>query len=71
MTFDIDADTDVLDCTYTNELQLGRSRILKHSTKADTLVSNAGAVFSYDGSSVTDNGTGDEDSTSARCVSPG
>ena len=60
MTFAIDADTDVLDCTYTNELQLGALKILKNSTKGGA-VSNAGAVFSYDGSSVTDNGAGDED----------
>lgn len=34
--------------------------ILKNSTKGGS-VANAGAVFSYDGSSVTDNGAGDED----------
>jgi hypothetical protein len=60
VTFAIDADTDVLDCTYTNELQLGALKILKNSTKGGA-VSQPGAVFSYDGSSVTDNGTGDED----------
>jgi Prealbumin-like fold domain len=60
VTFAIDADTDVLDCTYFNELQQGALSILKNSTKGGA-VSNAGAVFSYDGSSVTDNGTGDED----------
>lgn len=39
-------------------------KILKQSTKSgNPLVQNAGAVFSYDSSSVTDNGTGDEDST--------
>jgi uncharacterized repeat protein (TIGR01451 family) len=39
-------------------------KILKESTKTgNPLVANAGAVFSYDSSSVTDNGTGDEDST--------
>ncbi len=38
-------------------------KILKQSTKTgNPLVLIAGAVFSYDGSSVTDNGTGDEDS---------
>ena len=58
--FNIDSDSDVLDCTYTNELQVGALRILKNSTKGGA-VSTAGAVFSYDGSSVTDNGTGDED----------
>jgi uncharacterized repeat protein (TIGR01451 family) len=44
-------------------------RILKQSTKTtgeppvNTLVTTAGAVFSYDSSSVTDNGAGDEDDT--------
>ncbi|GAB3418391.1 prealbumin-like fold domain-containing protein [Flindersiella endophytica] len=61
---------DVVDCTYTNTLQRGALRIVKQSTKSNTLVSNAGAVFSYDSSSVTDNGTGDEDSTIGEiCVS--
>ena len=60
VTFSIDADTDILDCTYTNELQLGALKILKNSTKGGA-VSTAGAVFSCDGSSVTDNGAGDED----------
>ncbi|MER6969741.1 hypothetical protein ABT304_01665 [Nocardioides sp. NPDC000445] len=60
VTFAIDADTDVLDCTYTNELQLGALKILKNSTKGGA-VTNPGAVFSYDGTSVTDNGTGDQD----------
>ncbi len=60
VTFSIDADTDVLDCTYTNELQVGALKILKNSTKGGA-VSQPGAVFSYDGSSVTDNGAGDED----------
>jgi Prealbumin-like fold domain len=48
VTFDIDADTDVLDCTYTNQLQLGALKILKNSTKGGA-VSQAGAVFSVDG----------------------
>jgi hypothetical protein len=48
VTFDIDSDTDVLDCTYTNELQLGALRILKNSTKGGA-VSNPGALFSVDG----------------------
>ena len=48
MTFAIDADTDVLDCTYYNELQLGALKILKNSTKGGA-VANPGAVFSYDG----------------------
>ena len=60
MTFAIDADTDVLDCTYYNELQLGALKILKNSTKGGA-VANPGAVFSYDGATVTDNGAGDED----------
>ncbi len=69
VTFGIDADTDLLDCTYYNELQEGALRILKNSTKGGA-VSNAGAVFSYDGASVTDNGAGDEDSTIGEvCVS--
>ena len=58
--FAIDADTDVLECTYYNELQVGALKILKNSTKGGA-VGNPGAVFSYDGSSVTDNGSGDQD----------
>jgi len=69
VTFGIDADTDVLDCTYYNELQQGALRILKNSTKGGA-VTNAGAVFSYDGESVTDNGATDEDSDVGEvCVS--
>jgi hypothetical protein len=69
VTFDINSDTDVLDCTYFNELQEGALRILKNSTKGGA-VSQPGAVFSYDGSTVTDNGTGDEDSDLGEvCVS--
>lgn len=69
VTFGIDADTDILDCTYFNELQQGALRILKNSTKGGA-VTNAGAVFSYDGESVTDNGAGDEDSDVGEvCVS--
>ena len=61
VTFAIDADTDVLDCTYTNELQLGALRILKNSTKGGA-VNKPGAVFSYGANkSVTDNGSGDSD----------
>jgi hypothetical protein len=60
VTFAIDADTDVLDCTYYNEEQLGALKILKNSTKGGA-VSQPGADFSYDSSSVTDNGNGDED----------
>jgi hypothetical protein len=51
---------DTIECTYTNTLQVGALRILKDSTKGGP-VSTAGAVFSYDSSSVTDNGAGDED----------
>jgi Prealbumin-like fold domain len=69
VTFDINADTDVLDCTYFNELQVGALAIVKDSTKGGP-VSAAGAVFSYDGSTVTDNGAGDEDADVGEvCVS--
>ena len=60
---------DTVDCTYTNTLQRGALRILKNSTKGGA-VSNPGAVFSYNGSSVTDNGAGDEDADVGEvCVS--
>src|SRR4029453_17856375 len=60
---------DTVDCTYTNTLQVGALRILKDSTKGGP-VSQAGAVFSYDGSSVTDNGANDEDADVGEvCVS--
>ena len=72
VTFAIDSDADVLDCTYTNKLQIGALKILKNSTKGtgSNAVAKAGAVFSYGtGLSVTDNGTGDSDSTVGRvCV---
>ena len=58
-TFDLKP-LDTIDCTYTNQLQVGALSILKNSTKGGA-VSNPGAVFSYDGASVTDNGAGDED----------
>ena len=49
--------------------QAGALSILKNSTKGGP-VAVAGAVFSYDGSSVTDNGAGDEDSAiGSICVS--
>jgi len=51
---------DTIECTYTNTLQVGALRILKNSTKGGP-VSTPGAVFSYDSSTVTDNGAGDED----------
>jgi hypothetical protein len=46
-------------CTFFDHLQQGALQILKNSTKSGP-VTTAGAVFSYDGHSVTDNGTGDE-----------
>jgi len=52
--------TDTVECTFVNTLQTGALRILKNSTKGGA-VSQPGAVFSYDSSSVTDNGDGDED----------
>ena len=70
VTFTIDAATDVLDCTYFNRRQLGALRILKNSTKG-TAVTKAGAVFSYNGSSVTDNGTGDQDPDIGQVCVPG
>ena len=63
---------DTVDCTYTNSLQVGALMILKQSTKSgNPLVSNAGAVFSYDGSSVTDNDTVDEDASAGEVCVPG
>jgi hypothetical protein len=58
---------ETVTCTFHDQLQLGALMIEKRSTKTDSsgnhpLVSHAGAVFSYDGHSVTDNGTGDENS---------
>lgn len=47
--------------TFTDPRLLGALRILKNSTKGGR-VANAGAVFSYGSSSVTDNGAGDADS---------
>jgi hypothetical protein len=63
VTFSI-AGGETLDCTFTNKLQQGALKIVKNSTKGGA-VANAGAVFSYNGSSVTDNdiATGDEDNT--------
>lgn len=55
--------------SYTDPKLEGALAILKNSTKGGA-VTNAGAVFSYDGSSVTDNGTGDDDSDVGEiCVS--
>jgi len=60
---------DTVDCTFTNTLQRGALKIVKNSTKGGA-VSEPGAVFSYDGASVTDNGAGDEDPTVGEmCVS--
>jgi hypothetical protein len=59
VSIDLDA-TDTASCTFVNTLQVGALRILKNSTKGGP-ASEAGAVFSYDGASVTDNGAGDED----------
>ena len=70
VTFSIAAG-ETLDCTFTNTKQLGALKIVKQSTKAgNPLVSQPGAVFSYDSTSVTDGGTGDEDATTGEvCVS--
>jgi hypothetical protein len=54
VTFKIDSADDILDCTYTNERPEGALKILKQSTKTgNPLVSNAGAVFSYDDTDAT------------------
>jgi len=70
--FDIDNAADVLDCTFTNEKQLGALAIQKNSTKGGA-VANAGAVFSFGPGAtqnVTDNGTRDEDADVGEvCVS--
>jgi hypothetical protein len=49
-----------VELTFTDPRLAGALAILKNSTKGGA-VTTAGAVFSYDGQSVTDNGTGDED----------
>jgi hypothetical protein len=55
--------------TFTDPALRGALAILKNSSKGGA-VQVAGAVFSYDGSSVTDNGAGDENSAvGAVCVS--
>jgi hypothetical protein len=55
--------------SYTDPALEGALAILKNSTKGGA-VANDGAVFSYDGSSVTDNGAGDEDADVGEiCVS--
>jgi len=68
---DLAADETVT-CLFVNTLQQGALKIVKNSTKGTGTdpVANAGAVFSYDSSSVEDNGTGDEDSAvGSVCVS--
>jgi hypothetical protein len=57
-------------CTYVNQKLTGALKILKNSSKGGA-VANAGAVFSVSGhDNVTDNGTGDDDSTvGVVCVS--
>jgi hypothetical protein len=47
VSFDLKAD-DIIDCTYTNKLQLGAIKITKLSTKGNAPL--AGAVFNVDGS---------------------
>jgi len=82
VTFAIDAATDVLDCTYTNEKPEGALLIKKQSTKGtNPLVSEVpgqpGATFTYDDNDpatpakdVTDNSAADGDSTYGEvCVS--
>jgi len=65
---------DVVTCLFTNNLLKGALKISKLSAKSGNAVLKAGAVFCYDsttgcggtghaGTSVTDNGTGDSDST--------
>jgi hypothetical protein len=62
-------DTTVVELTFVDVLQQGALVIVKNSTKGGA-VANAGAVFSYDSSSVTDNGTGDDDpAIGSVCVS--
>jgi hypothetical protein len=74
-TFTI-GDGEDLELTFTDPAQEGALSILKNSTKGagTSAVANDGAVFTYDDGngevSVTDNGTGDEDSTvGVVCVS--
>jgi hypothetical protein len=66
--------SDIVDCTYTNTLKTGALKILKNSTKSGTAVLKAGAEFCYSTSTgctttnVTDNGTGDEASSTVGVV---
>jgi Prealbumin-like fold domain len=58
-----------LTLTFTDPAKPGALKIVKNSTKGGP-VSQAGAVFSYDSNSVTDNGAGDEDpAVGSVCVS--
>jgi len=67
-TFEVVAGEDT-SLSYTDPRLEGALKIVKNSTKGSA-VANDGAVFSYDSSQVTDNGTGDEDSTvGVVCVS--
>jgi uncharacterized repeat protein (TIGR01451 family) len=74
-TVTVSADGDIDSSNNTDDgdvtVNCGALRILKQSTKTgNPLVANPGAVFSYDGSSVTDNGNGDEDTDVGEvCVS--
>lgn len=55
--------------TFTDPARAGALGIVKNSSKGGA-VAQAGAVFSYDGASVTDNGAGDEDpAVGSVCVS--
>jgi hypothetical protein len=63
------AQGDSLELEFTDIAQAGALAIVKNSTKGGA-VANAGAVFSYGSESVTDNGTGDEDTAvGSVCVS--
>jgi hypothetical protein len=67
-TFTLAAGDD-LTLPFIDVAQAGALSIIKNSSKGGA-VAVAGAVFSYDGSSVTDNGAGDEDSAiGSVCVS--
>jgi len=63
------AASEAKELSYTDVAQAGALAIVKNSTKGGA-VTSAGAEFSYDGGSVIDNGTGDEDSAvGSVCVS--
>jgi hypothetical protein len=67
-TFTLATNQDLV-LTFTDPVQAGALAIVKNSTKGGAVLV-AGAVFSYDGGSVTDNGAGDEDpAVGAVCVS--